>query len=318
MAFGQAKYQPKYLRENNKKFRELASYTSESGWIQFRQDKEAIDPDTFYDKFGDAIGLGKEYKMKLINEETDFKEIRHQKYQLFYKNVPVEHVQFYLHSKHKRLQIADGRIVENIDLDLSRPMPEKQALDFALADQKLLTDNFKGKDKLPKGELIIARIGEEFVSQNYRYCYAFDIRKESIDLPKNASTEPYRIYVDASSGEIVRRYPLNHNCFGKGFSHSNISNNNGTGKIEINELLNTVNSPLTASSFTPLWGGRYGGSQTFETETLGSQFRLSHQNGALITRRDLNANGEWATNPDVFNPNTAWGATVQNATTAHW
>lgn len=253
--------------------------------------------------------------MRLISDETDFKEIRHQKYQLYYKNVRVEDVQYYLHSKKKRLNVADGRIVENIDIDISKPMPESKALDFALTDQKLSADLFKGKDKLPKGELIIARIGEDFVQSNYRYCYAFDIENEGIDAPKGALAEPYRIYVDAASGAVVRRYPLRHQCFG-GSSHS--THDTDAPVIRPEKLANTVNAPLVASNFTPLWGGRYGGNQVFETEPFGGQYRLSHQNGALITRRDVNRTGEWASNPDIFNPSTAWGTNSQNATTAHW
>ncbi len=316
--FGQTKYQPKYLRENNGAFRALTSYVSESGWIEFRPGAEPVEPDAFFKRFGETIGLGNEYEMRLVSDETDFKEIRHQKYQLYYQNIRVEHVQYYLHSKHKRLQIADGRVVENLNVDVSKPIAEKQAMEVALADQKWAINQHKSSEKLPKGELLIARIGSEFVRESFQFCYAFDVTSDDLANSKEKFAEPFRIYVDAFSGKVLKRYPLSQKCF---HAEHSLPGKQGLNLITAPQhggFLNSGTAPMTASTFTPLWGGRYGGSQSFETEQSGNQFRLSHQNGVLITRRDVNGGGFWSNNLEVLNANTNWGASFQNATTAHW
>jgi hypothetical protein len=75
LSHAQPGYKPKYLRENNKTLLDLASQTNETGWIVFRPDKEAIAPDKFFDRFGEAIGLGKHYEMRLVKSEADVKQV---------------------------------------------------------------------------------------------------------------------------------------------------------------------------------------------------------------------------------------------------
>lgn len=314
------KFQPKYIRENDKAFLALTSSTSNNGWIEFRQGKdvEAISPDGFFDRFGKSLGLGEGYQMRSMKDkdETDFRQIRHQRFQLFYKGVRVEGVEFSLHSRTNRLESAHGRVVENLTLDVAKATTERQALEQALVDQKLSTDAFKGQE-LPKAELLIAKIGEEVISQNFRLCYVFDIRTDLLPTRKESYSEPQRVYVDAASGQIVRHDPLLHNCF-------HIPTHTGktlplvTQPTSQEHVSTLGKAPLVASNFVPRWARYQQISNTFETEPGGGQYRLSHQNGALVTRRDVNSNGQWAANPDVLNGSTNWGANAQNATTAHW
>ena len=133
LSYAQPGYKPKYLRENNRALLDLASHTNETGWIVFRPDKEAIDSDKFFDRFGDAIGLGKRYSMRLAKDEADVKQVRHQRYQLYYKNIPVKSVEYTLHSRNKKMAFVNGRMVENLDIDIEKPMQEKQALAAAIA-----------------------------------------------------------------------------------------------------------------------------------------------------------------------------------------
>lgn len=92
------KYTPKYLRENDKALLALTSNATSYGWLEFSQDKDAevVKPDNFFERFGKTLGLGEGYQMKLTQDETDFRQIRHQKYQLFYKNLRVEGVEYSL------------------------------------------------------------------------------------------------------------------------------------------------------------------------------------------------------------------------------
>lgn len=313
------KFTPKYVRENDKTFLALTNNTSDNGWIEFRQDKdaEAISPDTFFDRFGKNLGFGEGYQMRSMKDkdETDFRQIRHQRFQLYYKNIRVEGVEYSLHSRNKRLESAHGRVVENLALDVTKATSERQALERALADQKLSADAFK-EQELPKGELLIARIGEEVINQNFKLCYVFDVRTDKLNTQKEGYSEPQRVYVDAASGQIVRHDPLIHKCF-------HIPAHTGkilppvTQPVSQEKLFRFNNAPLVASNFVPRWSRYQQVSNTFETEPSGTQFRLSHQNGALLTRRDVNNNGSWD-DSDVLNNSTNWGTNAQNATTAHW
>lgn len=55
--FAQTKFKPKYLREDNKAFRDMIRNASDDGWIEFRRDKPKINPNTFFDKFAKNIRL---------------------------------------------------------------------------------------------------------------------------------------------------------------------------------------------------------------------------------------------------------------------
>ncbi len=259
--------------------------------------------------------------MRLLNDETDANKIRHRRYQLYFKNIRVEHGDYALHSKGNRLLAADGSIVESLAIDVDKPMPEKQALTFALADQQLTESLFKGKAKLPKGELILARNGVESVRSNYVFAYVFDIRKEYLELPLTASKEPFRIYVDAGTGSIIRRLSLIHSCASTATGSDGLAHVKDHHTLVQPSFIEQGQTPQVAATFTPLWGGRYGSSRSFETERSPDaqvEYRLWHQNGALITKRDTRNPGGWDATNDVTNSGNVWGTNEQNATTAHW
>ena len=182
------KYRPKYLREDDKAFRALTSYTSENGWIEFRRDITGVEATSFFDKFGKNLGLSDGYKMQLTQDETDPKENRHRRYQLLWRNIPVEGSEFTLHSRKDQLTTAQGRVVEALTIDVSKPIIETQALAKALTDQKLTVNDFKGDAKLPKGTLLLTSMDGDFVNSSYRLAYTFDVYGKG---------EPLKIYVDA-------------------------------------------------------------------------------------------------------------------------
>jgi Zn-dependent metalloprotease len=312
-AFGQMRYKPKYLRENDTTFRAFASYLSETGFIRFDAEKRPIDPDTFFETYGSAIGLGKHYAMKPIKGKTDEKGVRRQQYQLFYKNTRVEDCDFSLHSVGKRLLIVDGSMAENIEFDVDKPMPESKALDFALADQKLNAANFKGADKLPKGELVIANVGGEVVKSSYQFCYAFDLNLTPTELSAGSTRHPFRLYVDATSGKIVRRLSLRFTCALGHNTHPGVPHRHHE-NLPNPPVLSISVPKMEESSFTPIFPNRYGYAQTFQTETTGGNvYRLTY--GSLETKRFTIS----ADDPEpVTNTGINWGYNRRDATTAHW
>ena len=106
--------------------------------------------------------------MRLIKDEADVKQVRHQRYRLFYKNIPVESVEYTLHSRNKKVAFVNGRMVENLDINIEKPMPEKQALAVAIAYWGLTDDEVKGDEKTPKGQLLLASIDGEAPPVNRR------------------------------------------------------------------------------------------------------------------------------------------------------
>ena len=319
------KYQPKYLREDNKAFKDLTNRTTENGWIEFKQEAR-VNPSTFFKNYASSLGLDKDYDFKLLKDETDKKQNKHQRFLLHYKNIPVEGAEFTLHSSIQGvLTLAHGRIPDGLNFDVSKPMPENKALDFALVSMKLSAADFK-KNELnkQKGELLLARLSDDVVAGSFRLAYVFDIYG-------NETLNAFRVYVDASTGEIVKKVSLIHSCFGQPHATPHASPS-ATANPPQPTLPSATAAPLVLSTFVPNYGRYLNGqaSLTFETEpnpANNGQFRLSAFNNALNTRMDVSGNpnpnfsASWATLPDVVNNNGAnWQNELnsRNAQTAHW
>lgn len=170
---GQNKYQPKYLREDNKAFKDLTEKTTDNGWITFKKEAK-LNPNNFFKDYSQSLGLGKDYNFKPIKDETDDKKLRHQRFQLYYKNIPVEGAEFSLHSESGILTIGHGRVIDGLDIDISKLMNERSALAYALADKNLKIDDFKNKE-LPKGTLVLTKRQGAYSKENYRLAYWFSV-----------------------------------------------------------------------------------------------------------------------------------------------
>lgn len=189
------KYQPKYLREDDKNFKNLTVRADNDGWIEFKKESK-LNPTTFFKDYGNSIGLGSEYDFKLLKEDIDKKQLRQRHYELYYKNIPVEGVVFSLHSEADVLTIAHGKIPEGLSQDISKPMPQPKALEIALANMKVTLDELeKMGRKKPEGTLLLARLSDDVTNANFRLSYAFAIYG-------NETLNAFKVYVDASTGEI--------------------------------------------------------------------------------------------------------------------
>jgi Zn-dependent metalloprotease len=129
--FAQGKYQPKYLREDNKEFKNLTEKSTDNGWIEFKKEAK-VSHNNFFKNYASSLGLDKDYDFRATKDETDPFHKRHQRFQLYYKNTLVEGVEFTLHSQDDVLTLGHGKIPEGLDNDISKPMPEPKALDLAV------------------------------------------------------------------------------------------------------------------------------------------------------------------------------------------
>ncbi|MBO9616836.1 MAG: M4 family metallopeptidase [Dyadobacter sp.] len=290
---------------------------TDHGWLFLKDDPALhVSPDTFIVRYATNLGLSAGYKLKAIKEETDTPEgtmvvMRHQLFQLHYKNIPVEGNEFSLHSTENTLKTAHGRIVAGLDMDVAGGIDVAVALQTALDEQRLTQDNFDG-DALPTGSLILARKDEHFLKESYRLAWVFDLKSERIQ-------EPYRIYVDVRTGSILKKVPLFMNCF--------FASHDQTQQTQYPKAGLTPYKPWMVSTMLPNYNRYLNGQPhiTFETEQTGAQYRLSAYNNTLNTRIatfTVLVNGQatfpWSWYPDVFNPTNNWSNADRNATTAHW
>ncbi|WP_353717603.1 hypothetical protein [Dyadobacter sp. 676] len=309
-ALAQPLYEAYYRSHRDAKFDSLFSRMTDHGWLFLKDDPALhVSPDTFIMRYAMNLGLSEGYELKAIKEETETPEetklvFRHQLFQLYYKNIPVDGNEFSLHSIENVLKTAHGRIVAGLDIDVTGAIDAAVALQTALDEQGLTQNDFDG-NTLPTGSLTLARKDEHFLKESYRLAWVFDLKSEKIQ-------EPYRVYVDARTGSILKKVPLFMSCFAG--PHRETSN------AEYPRPGLNFHKPWVASTMIPNYSRYLNGHSTlsFETEQVGAQYRLSAYNNKLNTRIDLNHTGQWNSNPDVFNPSTNWVNSNHNATTAHW
>jgi len=313
----QPQYIPHYRSHRDASFDSLFSRTTDYGWL-FLKDVPAsrIAPDTFIVRYAPNLGLSENYNLKAIKDETETPEamavmMRHQLFQVHYKNVPVEGNEFSLHSIENVLKTAHGKIVAELDVDVAGGIDATIALQTALDEQRLTQDSFDG-NILPTGSLILARKDEHFLKESYRLAWVFDLKSEKIQ-------EPYRIYVDARTGSILKKLPLFMNCFA--------APHHKTPQTEYPKAGLTPPKPWVASIMIPNYSRYLNGQPniTFETEQIGGQYRLSAYNNKLNTRiatftivQNNQPTFPWSSYPDVFNTTSDWSNANRNATTAHW
>lgn len=314
---GQLKFKPRYLREDNRAFQQLTYYASDNGWLEFRQDIAPIEADKFFSKYANDLGIKNDYQFRSIKDKTDRGRNRHQNYQLYYRGVLVEGVMYALHSRNGLLTTAQGRIPDDLTLDVSKPMQEKLALDIALADRKLTLDDFKENIKLPKGELVVTSIDGDLIGLSFRLAYYFDFSgKQPADF--------VRVYVDANSGAVLKREPLLDACFGH--THTEQCNHNPVVEQTATSA-NAVAAPKIAGTFTPVnySNNRYlpagQTTRTFEVDPFGNGgSQLTARTTilqALDTRNDNNGDLQF-NDPALPNGTINWGTNQQTATTTHW
>ncbi|WAC10158.1 M4 family metallopeptidase [Dyadobacter pollutisoli] len=312
----QSKYNAPYKLQRDDSFNALFREMTDNGWLFFKDDQPAhMSPDAFIRQYAKNLGLSDGYHLKAVKEDTDTQEdikikTKHQLFRLYYKNVAVEGGEFSLHSVHDVLKVAHGRIVAGLEVDVSKPIDVKTALETAMSEQKLTSDDFDKKEA-PEGELVLTRTDENFLKESYVLAYSFELKGEKI-------AEPYKVFVHAQTGKVLKKIPLFKNCFGSSAVQGEpVKLGSGT-SYKLPKP--GISSPLVASNLIPNYT-RYlngQGNLTFETEQVGAQFRLSAYNNQLNTRIDVNNTGQWSNNPDVFNLTNNWSNANRNATTAHW
>ncbi len=203
---------PKVLDKNNKQIKEIAQNVDNAGWVYFKKEQKLAPDDIFY-KFKDAFGISKFDKMIKVKTKTDVFGLKHSKYQQYYKGILVEHFTYLVHEKDGIAEIANGELLENIDLDITPLLSPEKSFEIALNSFKSNKWAWEDKDweeekkanKInpswkPRGDLmIIDRIVED--KKVGVLVYKFDM----------FSLDPYfqySIYINSNNGNVEKKVSL--------------------------------------------------------------------------------------------------------------
>lgn len=142
-----------------------------------------------------ALKFSNNHSLKVIHQETDKKNIRHVKYQMLYKNIPVEGAVYIVHSMNGNIHSANGEYVLGKDISVIPQLKEEEAyqkaVSFVNAKQYMpVSDNNKNKSK---GNLAIISADDS----TYVLAYKFDI------YAIKPLSRQY-VFVNANTGEIIK------------------------------------------------------------------------------------------------------------------
>jgi len=157
------------------------------------------------------LNLQKEDDLSLQKTTTDQLGYKHYRYQQTYKNIIVEGANYLMHEINGIVKFANGKLVEQLNIDTKAAISESAALKFALQhmDATLYAWNVPfyettlqqveqdpTKSFYPCGELVIIDPAFQQQAADCRLTYKFDIY----------AVEPLSrqmVYVDAQNGNIV-------------------------------------------------------------------------------------------------------------------
>ena len=169
----QDQYKPKYLRDNDKELNAIAKQLTPEGWIELKENAN-VKRTEFFSRFGIKLGMDKDYEMKRIRDVLDRNGNRHEIYQLYYKGIMVEGVQFGLHSKKELLYLTHGKMVENLQHEPNKAMKESDAFDATIKHLKHAPAKYANEK--PQGELIIAMQNiEDFTKKKFSFSLQISI-----------------------------------------------------------------------------------------------------------------------------------------------
>ncbi len=288
-----SQFVPKAVRTDNTVIQGLATLVEPHGWLHFNETSN-LDPDSYFNNYATAMGLGENDEMVKTDEWEDEGQT-HFRFRQYHKSIPVKYGDYILHAKNCKVILAHGKLVENLDIVLPATLSEATALQNALdaigAAKYAWEDpdwEYQAQEDMedpnatwyPDGELeIFGEPDVDMTDDNFNLAYRFQIR--SID-----PFESRIVYVDAHNGQIL----------------SNLD----------------AHVHATGTCTTLFYGTR-----TFETEQRGwpnNDFILKDKTRGdkIWTKKHNAATSPWWVIPNVTDDNNSWGTPNAPSTTAHW
>lgn len=191
----------------------LAQPGSSLRWLKIR-DEVKLTPRNFFEKSCTALGLTPRDEFRLLRSNTDELGMTHHRFQQYYKGYRIEGATYVLHEIEGRIATANGNLFNTQDL-VEPPvvLRETEALDHVLklvpTEQYLWLDknaekNLKSRKDDPNASFY--PVGELAWLQmdGLRLAWKFDIH--------TADGLSERFWLDAATGELLKRAPLDIHC----------------------------------------------------------------------------------------------------------
>lgn len=173
---------------------------------------------TFLPTLKSQLQLNQALDFKILKEEKDALGFTHYRYVQTYLNIPIDESSYIIHVKNNLVSSFNGRAFQAVPgLSPQPSLSGEQALQKAL--QAIGAQKYKWEDDFWNNEIKRRTNNPEatyfpqaelywLTGQNnatYRLAYRFDIYAANPDKAE-------RMYIDASTGEVIRRIPLESNC----------------------------------------------------------------------------------------------------------
>ncbi|MEM7658397.1 MAG: M4 family metallopeptidase [Bacteroidota bacterium] len=271
---------------------------SAEGWYKIAPN-QSISPETFLKEHLSDLGLQPTESVDWLKSEQDALGFQHDRYQLTFKNLPIEGAQLLLHSQAGSLKKMNGDIPPAIEASAHPQLTGEQALSLAKQHMGAVRYmwEYAGNEEmvqylhkdphaslLPKPELMWATPAFRPPFAGHRLAWKIDLY----------AAEPHSrkwIYVDAQTGEVFKEL----------------------------ETLHTANSVGTAVT-------KYHGIRSITTDSTDQYFRLRETNrlgtGINIETYDMNEGTDYGQAVDFRDDDNYWNNFNEDldeaATDAHW
>jgi Zn-dependent metalloprotease len=178
--------------------------------IRFKEGRQ-ISVVSFFDEYKQNFSVSENNEIKPFKVFTDQLGQTHNRFKQYYKGLELAEVQYLVHEKNGSVFFAHGRLIHELNLDVTPVLTESEALTFALGHinaESYMWENKKNEAFLkkeqndnnatyyPKGELMISAGLKEKIAENFRLVYRFDIYAQK-------PLGRYYVDVDATNGEII-------------------------------------------------------------------------------------------------------------------
>ncbi len=211
-----SQFVPEILREDNLEIRSRTEKVDPAGWLYFKESAH-VEPGDLFSALKDYTGLTANDDMVPAKSWTDDYGWSHIRYQQMHKGLKVEGAEYTEHWKDCYLEIAHGKLIENLEIHEIPTLSEDLALGIVLEEinaEEYAWENTDWENAIkedledssatyfPEGELLVGYVvGIDFVKESYRLSWKFLIRATS----PSSLTE---VYIDAHTGEILRLKPV--------------------------------------------------------------------------------------------------------------
>lgn len=204
----------------NNSMKQIASTESEENWIKFKPTAK-IKPETIFEEHKTAFELSTFDKMKVNKSFKDDIGFTHINYQQHYKGILIDGESVNVHTnKEGETYAATGRILKGISVETNPKLTAQEAIDIALkfvnAKEYMWQNTYwenelKQKNNDPNATYYPSPTLVVKEKRNYSQGLGIFNLAYRIDIDSSSPHYSQRIFVDALSGEIIDKYPLESN-----------------------------------------------------------------------------------------------------------